>query len=79
MAKFLFTVWPFPGHVHPNLAIAHALCERGHEAAFYTGGSARASLEAEGLRCFPFRQVDEARVEAIVLARRTGWRATAVS
>jgi MGT family glycosyltransferase len=68
MAKFLFTVWPFPGHVHPNVAIAHALCERGHEAAFYTGGSARASLEAEGLRCFPFRQMQEARIEAIVLA-----------
>ena len=68
MAKFLFTVWPFPGHIHPNVAIAHALGERGHEAAFYTGGSIAASLEGEGFRCFPFRQLDEARVEAIVLA-----------
>jgi MGT family glycosyltransferase len=68
MAKFLFTVWPFRGHVHPNVAIAHALCERGHEAAFYTGASVRASLEAEGLRGFPFRHVEEARIEAIVLA-----------
>jgi MGT family glycosyltransferase len=68
MAKFLFTIWPFPGHVHPNVAIAHALCRRGHETAFYTGSSARASLEAEGLRCFPFRKVEEARIEAIVLA-----------
>ncbi len=68
VAKFLFTVWPLPGHVHPNLAIAHALRERGHEAAFYTGGSARALLEAEGFRCFPFRRVEEVRIEAIVLA-----------
>jgi MGT family glycosyltransferase len=68
MAKFLFTVWPFAGHIHPNLAIAHALRERGHEAAFYTGGSIRAPLEAEGVRCFPFRQVDEAEVAEIVLA-----------
>jgi MGT family glycosyltransferase len=68
MARFLFTVWPFPGHVHPDVAIAHALGERGHETAFYTGSSVRASLEVEGFRCFPFRRVEEARVEAIVLA-----------
>jgi MGT family glycosyltransferase len=68
MAKFLFTVWPFHGHIHPNLAIARALGARGHEVAFYTGGSAQASLEAEGFRCFPFRHLDEARVEAIVQA-----------
>ena len=67
MAKFLFTVWPFPGHVHPDIAIAHALGERGHETAFYTGKSARASLEVEGFRCFPFGHVEEERVEAIVL------------
>src|SRR4029077_16167506 len=67
-AKFLFTVWPFAGHVAPNVAIAPALAGRGHETAFYTGASIAASLEGEGFRCFPFRQVDEARVEAIVLA-----------
>jgi MGT family glycosyltransferase len=67
-SKFLFTVWPYPGHVHPNVAIAHALDRRGYETAFYTGGSLAASLEGEGFRCFPFRHVDEARVEAIVLA-----------
>jgi MGT family glycosyltransferase len=66
MAKFLFTVWPFPGHVHPNVAIARALCERGHVAAFYTGASVRTSLEADALGCFPFEQVDETRVDAIV-------------
>jgi MGT family glycosyltransferase len=68
MANFLFTVWPFPGHVHPNMAIARALRERGHEAAFYTGASVRATLEAEGIGCFPFCKLDEARVEATALA-----------
>jgi len=67
MARFLFTAWPFPGHIHPNVAIAHALGSRGHEIGFYTGGSLRASLEGEGFRCFPFRHVDEALVEKIVL------------
>jgi MGT family glycosyltransferase len=67
LAKFLFTVWPFPGHVHPDVAIAHALGERGHETAFYTGKSARPTLEVEGFRCFPFWHVEEEHVEAIVL------------
>jgi MGT family glycosyltransferase len=67
MARFLFTVWPYPGHIHPNIAIARALVNRGHEPAFYTGGSVRAFLESEGFRCFPFRHVDDARVEQIVL------------
>jgi MGT family glycosyltransferase len=67
MAKFLFMVWPFPGHIHPNVAIARALAERNHQCAFYSGGSVRASIEGEGLRCFPFDNVDEADVERTVL------------
>lgn len=68
MAKFLFTVWPFPGHIHPNVAVAHALGELGHEIAFYTAGSLGPLLEGEGFRCFPFQRLDGDRVEAIVLA-----------
>jgi MGT family glycosyltransferase len=68
MARFLFTVWPFPGHVHPNIAIARALVERGHQVAFYTGGSIAASLEREGLRVFPFRALQEDRITEAVLA-----------
>jgi MGT family glycosyltransferase len=68
MARFLFTVWPFPGHIHPNVAIAHALKARGHDVGFYTGGSVRASLEGEGFRCFPFRNVDQDQVDSTVLA-----------
>ena len=67
MAKFLFTVWPFPGHVHPNVAIAQALRERGHSVAFYTAGSLCASLQAENIQCFPFRKVDGNKVDALVL------------
>ncbi len=65
MAKFLFTAWPFAGHIHPCLAIAHALGSRGHEVAFYTGASACADIEGEGFRCFPFIQVDEERIKTI--------------
>ena len=70
MAKFLFTTWPFPGHVHPNIAIAHALRERGHDVAFYTGSKARAVVEGEGFRWFPFEHMDEARLHRIVFSQR---------
>ncbi len=68
MAGFLFTVWPFPGHIHPNIAVAHALRERGHDVRFYTGSLARATIEGEGFAVFPFHRIDEARVEEIVLS-----------
>jgi MGT family glycosyltransferase len=66
MARFLFTVWPFPGHVNPAIAVAHALRARGHEAFFYTGGSARAVVENEGFPCFPFVKLDEERIDALL-------------
>src|SRR4029453_4060026 len=68
MAKFLFTVWPFSGHVHPNVAIAHALRSRGHDIGFYTGGSIARSLETQGFVCFPFQAVDETRATDLVTA-----------
>ncbi|HEU4760663.1 MAG TPA: glycosyltransferase [Dehalococcoidia bacterium] len=70
MARFLFTVWPFPGHIHPNIAVARALRERGHDVRFYTGSLARTALESEGFDLSPFRRVDEAQVEEIVLSPR---------
>jgi MGT family glycosyltransferase len=66
MARFLFTVWPFAGHVHPNVAIARALAARGHEAAFYTGSSIASALESERLRVFPFHALNEERVTRTV-------------
>jgi MGT family glycosyltransferase len=64
MARFLFTPWPLRGHTNPTLAIAHALRERGHQAAFYTGASAQPTIEAEGFRCFPFQRIAEETVHA---------------
>jgi UDP:flavonoid glycosyltransferase YjiC (YdhE family) len=71
MSRFLFTVWPFPGHLHPNFAIAHTLKEAGHEVAFYTGTKAASRVEKEGFLCFPFKQVDEKRVERTVFSLRS--------
>jgi MGT family glycosyltransferase len=65
VAKVLFTVWPFAGHVHPAIAIGHALRSRGHEVAFYTGDAVRSLVEAEGFRCYPFAHVNEKRVIAL--------------
>jgi len=66
MSRFLFTVWPFAGHLHPAIAVAHALKARGHQVAFYTGGSARQVIEGEGFRFFPFQRVDERKVSSLV-------------
>jgi MGT family glycosyltransferase len=66
MASFLFTVWPFSGHIHPNLSVAQALRERGHDVAFYTGRQAQPLIEREGFLCFPFQQVDAEHVESMV-------------
>lgn len=59
--RFLFSAWPYSGHVHPCLSVAQALRKRGHEVAFYTGAAARPVVESAGFPCFPFR----------ALARRT--------
>lgn len=66
MARFLFTVWPFAGHIHPNLAIAHELGVRNHQVAFYTGNQMRKLIENEGFLCFPFDRVDGDHVERLV-------------
>src|SRR5215467_5552440 len=65
MARFLFAVWPFAGHLHPGIAVAHALRARGHEIAFYTGAAVRSVVEGEGFRFFSFREVDEDRVSIL--------------
>lgn len=71
MAKFLIAVWPFEGHIFPCIAIAQALRRRGHEVAFYTGTAACAVAADEGFRCFPFKQIDEPRLDALMFARDT--------
>jgi MGT family glycosyltransferase len=66
MARLLLTVWPFPTHLHPFMALAHAARLRGHQVAFYSGGKGVATLAREGLQCFPFCEVDWGRVTQTV-------------
>lgn len=63
--KFLITCWPFEGHVFPQLAVAQALRERGHDVAFYTGTPAHAAIEAEGFGVFGFHRLDSSRFEQV--------------
>jgi MGT family glycosyltransferase len=65
VARFLFTVWPFAGHLHPAIAVAHAVRARGHQVAFYTGASAHSLIEGEGFSFFPFQQVNEKRISEL--------------
>jgi MGT family glycosyltransferase len=60
--RFLFTAWPFAGHLLPMLSIAIALRERGHDVAFYSGETARATVEQAGFELFAFEHVDEEHV-----------------
>jgi MGT family glycosyltransferase len=68
-ARFLFAAWPFHGHLFPQIAIAHALRRRGHECAFYTGNQAADVVRHEGFDCFPFKNLDEAALEALMRSR----------
>ena len=65
MSRFLVTCWPFVGHLYPQISIAQALRNRGHEVAFYTHESTRPVVEGEGFTLFPFVQVNEGRYERI--------------
>ncbi len=67
MARFLFTAWPFFGHIHPNIAVAQAVRERGHEVRFYSGPSARSIMEGEQFGFFPFKALNEKAVQRVVL------------
>lgn len=73
MARFLFTVWSFPGDLGPHLAVALALRARGHEVAIYTGERASATLSLLNLRHFPMRAANEELLyESLKHAQGTG-------
>ncbi|MEO8657040.1 MAG: nucleotide disphospho-sugar-binding domain-containing protein [Bryobacteraceae bacterium] len=80
MAKFLFTVLPLPGHLFPQISIAHALRERGHECAFYTGSRGGKVLQGEGFLHFPFQHFSEENLYKTLFSGNrggmslTGWR-----
>jgi MGT family glycosyltransferase len=73
-SRFLITLWPFTGHLLPQMAIAGALRERGHEVAFYSGEAVRATVEGEGFEFFPFERVDQERAFRDMHAIETGRR-----
>jgi MGT family glycosyltransferase len=70
VAKFLITVWPFPGHTHVNMAIAQALKSHGHRVAVYTGSAALPMFEREELECHEFRRLDERFLEEQLMDER---------
>ncbi|HZS91022.1 MAG TPA: glycosyltransferase [Chloroflexota bacterium] len=55
MARFLFCVWPAPGHVYPSLPIARALRERGHDVAYVTYAEFEPVLRGFDVAYFPLR------------------------
>ncbi len=59
MSRFLVTLWPFTGHLLPQIAIAQSLRERGHEVAFYSGDAVRHHVEGQGFRFYPFQRLDQ--------------------
>src|SRR5215208_2707165 len=77
MSRYLFTVWPFPGHINPFVSVAGALRDRGHDVAFYTSPRVRPLLEGEGFTVFPYEHIEEDKIWAIVQAAETqsslGW------
>jgi MGT family glycosyltransferase len=56
LTRVLFACWPFEGHVFPQMSMAIALRERGADVAFYTDGSMRDVVEAEGFDVLPFER-----------------------
>lgn len=78
MAKFLFTGWPYPGCLHPQMAVARALAERGHAIGFYNGSSARVLIEGQSFRHFAFGHDLDEHISWLVaspsgLGRRMRW------
>jgi MGT family glycosyltransferase len=67
VAKILFVTLPFPGCLHPHLAVARALAARQHEVCIYTGASARSRVEQEGFFWFPFAPALDAEFKELVL------------
>lgn len=65
MARFLLACYPIAGHLHPHLAVAHALQAQGHDVAFYTGAAAQSQVEQEGFTFFPYHPEMEARLTRV--------------
>jgi rhamnosyltransferase subunit B len=55
MSRFLFATLGSLGDLHPYIAVARALTERGHRAVIATAEDYRADIEAAGLGFAPVR------------------------
>jgi len=66
MAKFLFTAWPYPGSLNPQIAVAHALKSRGHTVGFYSGTRAANLIHGEGFTFFPLGKSLDQRIEGML-------------
>lgn len=76
--RVLLPCWPFEGHVHPQIALALALRERGHEVTFWSGRAAAGALEAEGLALEPFELTEGAWEPVHAQERAVGGRGQSV-
>lgn len=76
MAKILFVTLPFPGCVHPNLSVALALAQRGHQVAFFTGKAMCPRITEAGVVCFPYPEQLEAVYRRLVASPTEGVGAT---
>jgi MGT family glycosyltransferase len=74
VSRVLFTLWPFTGHLLPQMAIAGALRERGHDVAFYSGEAVRGPLESEGFELYAFERLDQERAFRNMRAIEAGGR-----
>jgi MGT family glycosyltransferase len=72
VSRFLIACWPFTGHLLPQMSIAMALRDRGHEVAFYSGEAVRGTVEGEGFEFFGFERLDQERGFAAMRAVDTG-------
>lgn len=67
MAKFLMACYPVSGHLHPNIALGHALQAHGHQVAIYSGSAARLVVENESFSYFPYNKEMDERITRILL------------
>jgi MGT family glycosyltransferase len=74
MSRFLITLWPFTGHLLPQMSIAIALRERGHDVAFFSGEAIRDLAEGEGFEFFAFERLDQERAFRNMRAVEAGTR-----
>ncbi len=70
--SILLTVWPVESHVRLFLALANELRSRGHRVVFYLTPSPEWHGDLAPFLCFPYRNVDAAKIEEILRKLSSG-------